>query len=120
MHMDQLMRAGRLMQAIDVLRHGEDAAMLPLQPRQLGVRRIRLGLAMQPAAEIVEFVHSRRVAGEAFGRGDLLEIELLPQAALVAERAEPALRRKASASEDDDVVELHSQQPVMPAKAGIQ
>ena len=67
MHMDQLVRAGGFMQAIDVLRHGEDAAMLPLQPRERRVRRVRPRLAMQPAAEIVEIVHARRIACEAFG-----------------------------------------------------
>jgi hypothetical protein len=36
MHMNKLVRAGRFMQAIDVLRHGEDAAMLPLQPPSAG------------------------------------------------------------------------------------
>ena len=92
------MRAGRLVQAVDVLRHGEDAAcVLLLQPRQRVMGGVRPGIAKPPPAEIVEFVHAGRIAGEALGRCHLFEIELLPQPAFVAERAEPALGRKPGA-----------------------
>ena len=98
MHMDQLVRAGRLVQAVDVLSDREDAAcVLLLQPRQRLMRGVRPGIAKPPPAEIVEFVHAGRIAGKAFGRCHLFQIELLPQPAFVAERAEPALGRKPGA-----------------------
>jgi hypothetical protein len=100
MHMDQLVRAGRSMQAIDVLRHREDATMLPLQPRERRGRGVRPCLAMQPAAEIVEIMYARRIAREAFRRGDLLQRELRPQPACVAERAQPALGRQPGSGQD--------------------
>ena len=109
------MRAGRLMQAIDVLRHGEDAArMLLLQPRQRMMGGVRLGIAKPPPAEIVEVVHAGRIAGKAFRRRHLFEIELRPQPAFVAERAEPALGGKPRAGEDDDAAENHQPLPVWP------
>ena len=79
MHMDELPGAGRLMQRIDVLRHGEDLApMLALEPCECDMRRIRLGRAEARAAEIVEFMHARRIAREAARCRHRFEIELLP------------------------------------------
>jgi hypothetical protein len=113
--MDQRMRAGSLVQAIDVLRHGEDAAgVLLLQPRQRMMGGVRPGIAKPPAAEIVEFVHAGRIAGKALGSRHLLQIELLPQPAFVAERAEPALGRKPGPGEDDDAAGSHYPLPVWP------
>ena len=108
MHMDEMLGAGGLMQRVDILGHGQNlAAMLALQPRQRPMRRIRLRLAKMPPAEIVEFMHARGVAGEALGRRHLFEIELRPQAALVAKGAEPAFGRKPGPGQNDDAAEPH-------------
>ena len=81
--------------------------MLLLQAGQRMMRGVRPGIAKPPPAEIVEFVHAGRIAGEAFGRCHLFEIELFPQSVFVAERAEPALGRKPGAGQDDDAAESH-------------
>ena len=108
MHMDELPGAGRLVQRIDVLRHGEDLApMLAFEPCERDMRRIRLRRAEARAAEIVEFMHPRRIPREAARRRHRFEIELLPQAAFVAKRAEPAFRREPGSGQDDDVREPH-------------
>jgi hypothetical protein len=108
MHMDELPGAGRLVQRIDVLRHGEDLApMLAFEPCERDMRRIRLRRAEARAAEIVEFMHPRRIPREAARRRHRFEIELLPQAAFVAKRAEPAFRREPGSGKHNDVPESH-------------
>jgi hypothetical protein len=94
MHVDEIARAGRLMQRVDILGDGEDIAlMLALEPGQRLMRRVRSRIVVPPAAEIVELKHAGRIASEAFGRRHLLERKLRPQPAFVAEGAEPALGR---------------------------
>ena len=62
---------------------------------------------MPPPAQIIEVMHTRRVAGEAFRRCHLLERKLRPQPSFVAERTKPPLGRKPSAGQDDDAIEPH-------------
>jgi hypothetical protein len=108
MHMDEIARSRGLMQPIDILRYGQSiAGMLALEPRQSRVRNIRPRVVMPPPAQIIEVMHTRRVAGEAFRRCHLLERKLRPQPSFVAERTKPALGRKPSAGQDDDAIEPH-------------
>lgn len=81
--------------------------MLALEPCQRDMRRIRLGRAEARAAEIIEFMHPRRIPREAARRRYRFEIEFLPQAAFVAKCAEPAFRREPGSGQDDDVREPH-------------
>ena len=81
--------------------------MLAFEPCERDMRRIRLRRAEARAAEIVEFMHPRRIPREAARRRHRFEIELLPQAAFVAKRAEPAFRREPGSGQDDDVREPH-------------
>ena len=82
-------------------------AMLALEPRQSRVRSIRPRVVMPPPAQIIEVMHTRRVADKAFRRCHLLERKLRPQPSFVAERTKPALGRKPSAGQDDDAIEPH-------------
>ena len=102
MHVDQMPRAGRLVQPVDVLGDGEHAAMRPFEARERGMRGVRLGQLQPAPAHVVELVHLDGVAGEALGRRHLLEVEMIPQPVLAAERAERALGREPGARQDDD------------------
>ena len=101
-------RAGRLVQRIDVLGDGEDAAACSLSSRA-SARWAAFGRASpsRAPAEIVEFVHADRIAGEAFGRRHLLRSNSSHNPAFVAERAEPALGRKPGPGENDDAAKSH-------------
>jgi len=68
---------------------------------------VRPGIAKPPPAEIVEFMHAGRIAREALRRRHLFQIELFPQSAFVAERAEPALGRKPGSGENDNGAKSH-------------
>jgi len=84
MHMDEIARSRGLMQPIDILRYGQSiAGMLALEPRQSRVRNIRPRIVMPPPAQIIEVMHTRRVACEAFRRCHLLERKLRPQPSLL-------------------------------------
>jgi hypothetical protein len=105
MHVDEIVRAGRLMQRVDILGDGEDLAlMLALKPGQRLMRRVRPRVVVPSAAEIVELKHAGRIAGEAFRRRHLLQRKLRPQPAFVAEGAEPAFGREPRAGENDDAL----------------
>jgi hypothetical protein len=79
MHVDEVLRAGGLMQGVDILRHGQNVALVVfLELGEREVRLIRPRLFQPAAAEIVELVHLDRIAGEAFGRRHLVEVETGP------------------------------------------
>ncbi len=106
--MDQVRGPGRLVQRVDILRYGEDVPRiftLELGERVMG--GVRQSPGVTRAAEIVEFVHPRRIAGEARRRRHLVDVEFRPKAAFVAERAEPAPGREPGAGQDDDRLEAH-------------
>jgi hypothetical protein len=81
--------------------------MLVLEPCERDMGRVRLRRVEAAPAEIVEFMHPRRIPREAARRRHRFEIELLPQAAFVAKRAEPAFGREPGSGQDDDVREPH-------------
>ena len=67
------------------------------------MRGIRRGLCGLRAPGVVEREHQIRIAGEALGRGDILDPMLRPKPAFVAKRAEPAFCGDACAGEDHDI-----------------
>jgi len=104
MHVDEVLRSRRLVQAVDVLRNdGDGAIVLAVQTRQREMRRIRLHAGMPAPAVIVEVVHELRVAPEAFGRRHLTVVVLRPDAVLVAKRGDAGLRGEPGTGEHDDV-----------------
>jgi hypothetical protein len=62
MHVDEVLRAGGLMQGVDILRHGQNVALVVfLELGEREVRLIRPRLFQPAAAEIVELVHLDRL-----------------------------------------------------------
>ena len=104
MHVDDAQSAARLVQGVDILGDDHDlAGPVALQPSQRLMRRIGPGGGGLHTARIVEAVHQPRIAGKAFGRGDILDPVLLPEAACIAEGAKPAFRRQPRPRQDHDL-----------------
>ena len=80
MHLDDLLRAGTLVEAVDVLRHdrADPAALLELRDCAVPVVRLRLREHREPV--LVEFPHARGIAPERVDVTDLVRIELRPNA----------------------------------------
>ena len=93
MHVNEVLRAGCLVQRFDVLGDGENVAVLALEPGKGEMGGVGPRLFVPGAAEIVEAMHEKWVAGEAFGRRHVLDPEVLPQPARASKGAEAALGR---------------------------
>lgn len=94
--MDHPAVAGAFVQIIDIL--GDQQKMVAqqiLQTRQRQMRRVRRDLRtlQLTTAGVVERLHQRRVAGEAFRRRHIFHPMLFPQAIGRAESFDPRLRR---------------------------
>jgi hypothetical protein len=110
MHVNEVMAARRLMQAIDVLRDDVDstaerAGKLRFQPGEGQVCRVRLDGCEVGAAAIVEFVDQVGVAGEPLGCRNLAIVVLGPYAARIAKSCDTGFGGEAGASQDQDVGE---------------
>jgi hypothetical protein len=104
-HVDDVLRARHLVQRVDVLGDDRDFALVfLLQPRQRAMGRIGLdmGGAEGAAGLVVEVEHLLLVAVPGLDRGDLLEIDPVPQPVLVAERVDAAFLGDAGAGQDHD------------------
>ena len=108
-HMDDGERSAAFMQIIDILRDERDGAAgnllrpFALEPPQRVVRGVgRLGLD-RLAPHVIEAQHKVWIAREAFGRGDILDAVLLPQAPGRAEGIYPAFGGNPGSCQDDDV-----------------
>ena len=104
MHVNEVLRAGCLVQRIDVLGDGKNVAVLALEPGKGEMGCVGPRLFVPGAAEIVEAMHENWVAGEAFGCRHVLDPEVLPQSARPAKSAEPAFGRQPRPGQHDDVV----------------
>ena len=93
MHVNEVLRAGCLVQRVDVLGDGENVAVLALEPGKGEMGGVGPRLFVPGAAEIVEAMHENWVAGEAFGRRHVLDPEVLPKPARASKGAEAALGR---------------------------
>ena len=82
MHVNEVLRAGGFVQRVDVLGDGEHVAMLALEPGKGEMGCIGPRLFVPGAAEIVEAVHTDRIASETFGRRHVLDPEVFPEPAL--------------------------------------
>ena len=92
MHVQHAVRAGALVQVVDVL--GDDEQVVAehgLEPREGEMRGVRLGERHGVASRVVEALHGVGVALERLGRRDVFDAMALPQPARVAERGHPAL-----------------------------
>ena len=115
MHMYDIARPAAFMQVVHILRDNRDLpAMFSLQSCQGNMRRIGRDRFQRGAALIVKAVDQCRVCGKAFGRGDLLDRMVFPQAARIAKRLNPTFGRYTRAGEDDDVLGL-CHNPLMPS-----
>src|SRR5205823_307448 len=76
------------------------------EPRERAVRWIRRNVDRLQATLRVETPDELWIAREPLGRGDVLEVMLLPQAAGVAERADAALGADPRAGENEDARSL--------------
>ena len=107
MHVQQPLRAGALVQVVDIL--GDDqqfARPFGVEPRQRAMRRIGLDRRRAGAARVVEAVDQRGIARERLGRRDILDPMAFPQPVRPAKGGEAALGRNAGAGEDDDVADF--------------
>jgi hypothetical protein len=104
MHVQHAGGAGALVQIVDVLGDDQQLAIeRPVQPGQCRVGRVGRGRQHPGAAQVVEALDQRGIAGEGLWRGDILDPVLLPQSILGAERPEAALGADAGAGQDHDV-----------------
>ncbi len=105
MHVEQSPRACALVQIVDILGHQQQlAGPFGVEPPQRLVGGIGLDRGEPRPARVVESVHQRRIAGEGFGRRDILDAMPFPQAVGAAESGEAAFRRYSGARQDHDVV----------------
>jgi hypothetical protein len=100
------LRSGRFVQMVDILRYQQEFAReFPLQPCQRLMRRVGPDRRKAAPALVVEFVHLVWIAGEALRGRDLAEIDLRPDAVLVAEGVHARFGGYAGAGEDHDRAE---------------
>ena len=108
MHVNHALRAGALMQIVDVLRHQRQLAAMfrqrPLERRQREMRAVRLRAEEIAPPRVVEGLNGGGIAGEGLGRRELHRIEARPDALslLVAEGSEPAFGRDAGSSQREE------------------
>jgi hypothetical protein len=105
MHMDELPRAGPLMQVVDVLRDHQHlprpVAFEQGEGAMTGVRR-DVGIEQRPPPGVVEGLHAHGVGDEGLRRRYILQPHLGPDAIGITERVETGFLRDAGAGEDDD------------------
>ena len=105
MHMEQRNRAGALMQIVDILRHDQHR-MRPIafEPRQRFVRGVGLDIAGDElmSARVVEGMYAFRIAGEGFGRRNLLDPVLGSNAIRIAEGVQAGFLRDSRTRENND------------------
>ena len=101
MHLDDVPRAGALVQQVDVLRDDRPDEPAPLELGERHVRRVRLGLAEHGEARRVEAPDLLGVAPEGAERRVLARVELGPHPRGGAEVRDAALGGDARAGEDD-------------------
>ena len=103
MHVEQIPRAGPVVQVVHILRDQEQvAAPFPLQAGQGEVGGIGLHQGEAAPPFVVETVDQRRVPVEGLRRGHVLHPVLLPEAVGGAKGAQPAFGGDAGAGEDHE------------------
>ena len=88
--MDEVSRAGALVQVVDILRAKKEAAReLRFELGQSNVRGVRIGFLSLYATLRVESPHSGGVAAPGIGRADVLDAVTCPKAVFGAEVGSP-------------------------------
>ena len=106
MHVQQVVRAGALVQIVDVLGDQQNLARpFPLQPGQGQVGRIGLHRVTQQAAPpvIVEVVNPDRIPLKGFRRGDIFQAYLRPDAVGIAKGIEAGFLGNPRAGQNHDL-----------------
>ena len=93
-------RSGALVEVIDVLRQHLDLE-IPLQLRDGPMPGVRLGGEHLAAAFVVKFDHGGAVVRQGFGRADILDAVVGPQAVRIAERGKTAVGAHPGARKND-------------------
>ena len=113
MHMKQPLRPGPLVQIVDILRDQQQLARpFRIEPRQRAMRGIGLDGPELGPPRVVECMDQRRIAGEGFGRRDILDAMAFPQPVRPAKGREPAFGGDAGAGQDDDVADTREAHPI--------
>ncbi len=101
----RLLRAGALVQVVDILRAEKVAAgELRFKLGERDVRGIGLGLGAVGAALGIELPHQRWIALERLGRADLFDAMSRPEPVGRAKGGQAAFGADACAGEDEDAV----------------
>jgi len=106
MHVQQVLRAGPVVQVINILGHQRHrAGMLLLQQGKSKVRGIGLDarLLQLVTTLVVKTLHQRRIAGKGLRRGNILKPMVLPQAVGATKSADARFGGNAGASQDDNI-----------------
>lgn len=104
MHVEKALRAGALVQVIDILGDQQQlSGPFRVEASKRLVGGIGLDGAEPGAPRIVESVNQRRIAGEGLRRRHILDPMPFPQAVGTAEGRKSALRGHSRTRQDDDV-----------------
>ena len=105
MHVDDVLRAGHLVQRVDVLGDDGDGAAVPcFEPGQRMVGGVGrdLGRTEQAARLVVEIEHLFLVAVPPLDRGHVLQVDAVPQAVGVAKGVDAAFLGDAGPGQNHD------------------
>ena len=123
MHMQQIPRAGPIVQIINILGHQRDAVwpmLLQSGEGKVGGIGRNTGLLKLPAPLVIEALHQRGIAGEGLRCGDILKPVVLPKAVGATKGADAGFRRNTRTCENDNIhldprfLILHAVQAIMP------
>ena len=113
MHVKHPLRPGPLVQIVDILRDQQQlAGPFSIEPRKRAVRGIGLDGCELGPPRVVECMDQGRVAGEGFGRRDILDAMAFPQPVRPPKGRETAFGRDAGAGQDDDVAHTCEAHPI--------
>lgn len=111
-HVEQPLRAGALVEIVDVLGDDQQVARpCGIQPRERAVGGVRLHLLQPRPPRVVESVDQGRVAPERLRRRHVLDAVSFPEPVGAAEGGEAALGRDAGAGQDHDVPDVAHRGP---------
>ena len=105
MHMKQVAGAGTLVQVVHILgdeQHVARPSRLELRQSEMGSVGAETRIEELSAPDIIEAVDELRVAGERFGRRDILGSMALPEAAGATEDLKPGLGGDPGSRQNDD------------------
>ena len=93
------------MQVVDILRHDQYPWwQLPLKKGKRPMRRIGLNIrsVKRPSPDVIKIMNAHRVSLEGFQGGDVPDVVLRPNPALVAKRLDSGFRRDSGSGQNND------------------